>query len=129
MVNDVGLIREVNFMQSLLSQQEQKEEQLDIPVTDALMKRRREINMYKAYSQDVTLSTSPRNNGIVNDSFQKRLLPFNCKMMLVINSGLRACNFLLDGDVKLQIPDFIVHERDLENAPLDAESDEEEMKL
>ena len=30
MVNDVGLIREVNFMQSLLSQEEQKEEQLDI---------------------------------------------------------------------------------------------------
>ena len=37
MVNDVGLIQEVNFMQSVLSQQEQKEEQLDIPVADAVM--------------------------------------------------------------------------------------------
>ena len=46
-------------------------------------------------------------------------------MMLVINSGLRAFNFLLDGDVKLQIPDFSLLERDLENGPLDAESDEE----
>ena len=60
--------------------------------------------------------------------FQKRLLPFNCEMMFVINSGLRAFNFLLDGDVKLQIPDFNRLERDLENGPLDAESDEE-MKL
>ena len=37
MVNDVGLSREVSFMQSVLSQQEQKEEQLDIPVADAVM--------------------------------------------------------------------------------------------
>ena len=57
MVNDVGLIREVSFMQSVLSQQEQKEEQLDIPVADAVMEARREINMRKAYPQDVTLST------------------------------------------------------------------------
>ena len=67
MVNDVGLIREVNFMQSLLSQQEQKEEQLDIPVTDAVMEATREINMDKAYPQDVTLSTSPRDSGVVSD--------------------------------------------------------------
>ena len=57
MVNDVGLIREFNFMKSVLSQQEQKEEQLDIPVADAVMEARREINMRKAYPQDVTLST------------------------------------------------------------------------
>ena len=57
LVNDVGLIREVSFMQSVLSQQEQKEEQLDIPVADAVMEARREINMCKAYPQDVTLST------------------------------------------------------------------------
>ena len=44
-------------MQSVLSQQEQKEEQLDIPVADAVMEARREINMCKAYPQDVTLST------------------------------------------------------------------------
>ena len=31
----------------------------------------------------------------------------------------------MNGDTNLQIPDFIVHERDLENAPLDAESDED----
>ena len=43
---------EVNFMQSVLSQQEQKEEQLDIPVADAVMEARREINMCKAYPQD-----------------------------------------------------------------------------
>ena len=67
MVNDVGLIREVNFMQSLLSQQEQKEEQLDIPVTDAVMEATREINMYKAYPQDVPLSTSPRDSVVVSD--------------------------------------------------------------
>ena len=60
MVNDVGLLREVNFMQSLLSQQEQKEEPLDTPVTDAVMEATREINMHKAYPPDVTLSTSPR---------------------------------------------------------------------
>ena len=48
--------------------------------------------------------------------------------LVYINSGLRAFNFLLDGDVKLQIPDFNLLERDLENGPLDAESDEE-MKL
>ena len=57
MFNDVGLIQEVSFMQSVLSQQEQKEEQLDIPVADAVMEARREINMCKAYPQDVTLST------------------------------------------------------------------------
>jgi hypothetical protein len=34
-------------------------------------------------------------------------------MMLVVNSALRAFNFVFDGDVKLQIPDFIVHEEDL----------------
>ena len=45
--------------------------------------------------------------------------------MLVINSGLRAFNFLLNGDKKLKIPDFIVHERDLENVPLDAENDKD----
>ena len=57
MDNDVGLIREVSFMQSVLFQQKQKEEQLDIPVADAAMEARREINMCKAYPQDVTLST------------------------------------------------------------------------
>ena len=56
----VPVAREVNFMQSLLSQQEHKEEELDIPVADAVMEARREINIYKAYPQDVTLSTSPR---------------------------------------------------------------------
>ena len=40
MVNDVGLIREVNEMQSVLSQQEQQEGQLDIPVADAVMEAR-----------------------------------------------------------------------------------------
>ena len=155
MVNDVGLIGEVNFMQSLLEQQEQKEEPLDIPVTDAVMEATREINMYKACSQleDVTLSTNPQDSGVVSNMcpthvslqgsichslwgrvmwkefFPKTTSPFSCKMMLVINCGLRALNFLYDGDGKLQIPDFIGHERDLENAPLDAESDEEEMKL
>ena len=66
-VNDVGLIREVNFMQSLLSQQEQKEEQLNIPVAHAVIEARREINMCKAYPQDVTLSTIPRDSGVVSD--------------------------------------------------------------
>ena len=67
MFNDVGLIQEVSFMQSVLSQQEQKEEQLDIPVADAVMEARREINMCKAYPQDVTLSTIPRDSGVVSD--------------------------------------------------------------
>ena len=67
MVNDFELIREVNSMQSVLSQQEQKEEQQDIPVADAVMEARREINMCKAYPQDVTLSTTPRNSGVVSD--------------------------------------------------------------
>ena len=45
--------------------------------------------------------------GVVYCPRRKRLLPFNCKMMLVTNSALRAFNFLLDRDVKLQIPDFM----------------------
>ena len=48
--------------------------------------------------------------------------------MLVINSGLGAFNFHLEGDVKLLNLDFIVHEKDLENASLD-ERDEGVMKL
>jgi hypothetical protein len=45
---------------------------------------------------------------------------------------LRAFNFLLDGDVRLSIPDFITHEKDLANADLDEGSDastDEEMCL
>ena len=67
MFNDVGLIQEVSFMQSVLFQQEQKEVQLDIPVADAVMKARREINMCKAYPEDVTLSTIPWDIGVVSD--------------------------------------------------------------
>ena len=44
--------------------QEQKEEQLDIPPADAVMEVKREINMWKAYPQDVTLSTSPRDSEV-----------------------------------------------------------------
>ena len=36
--------------------------------------------------------------------------------MVATNSALRSFDFLLDGDVKLQLPDFIVHKRDLANA-------------
>ena len=50
-------------------------------------------------------------------------------MMLVINSALRGFDYMLDGDVRLQIPDFIVHERDLIDATQivdgDVESDED----
>ena len=55
-------------------------------------------------------------------------------MMIVTNAALRAFNFLLDadGDVRLSIPDFITHEKDLANAELDEGSDastDEEMCL
>ena len=53
------------------------------------------------------------------------LLLFNCQMMLVINSGLCVFHFVLNGDVKLQIPDFIIHEMDSKNVPPDAGSDED----
>ena len=64
--------------------------------------------------------------GVVYCPRRKRLLPFNCKMMLVTNSALRAFNFLLDGDVKLQIPDFIVHEKDLLQGEVHEETDSDE---
>ena len=48
-------------------------------------------------------------------------------MMVVTNSALRAINFMLGGDVKLQLPDLkiIVNERDLANAGVIQDSDEE----
>ena len=45
--------------------------------------------------------------------------------MVATNSALRSFDFLLDGDVKLQLPDFIVHKRDLANAVHVEDSDEE----
>ena len=56
---------------------------------------------------------------------RKRLLPLNCKMMLVTNGALRAFNFQLHGDVKLNLQDFITHERDIVNAVINDESDDE----
>ena len=47
-------------------------------------------------------------------------------MMLVTNSALRAFNFLLDGDVKLQIPDFIVQEKDLLQGEVHEETDSDD---
>ena len=55
----------------------------------------------------------------------KILLPSNCKMMLVTNGALRAFNFLLDGDVELNLPYFIAQERDIVNAVINDESDDE----
>ena len=43
------------------------------------------------------------------------------------NTALCAFNFLLDGDVKLKIPDFIVHQLDLEHANVEASDDEIEL--
>ena len=67
--------------------------------------------------------------GVIYCPRRKRLLGFNCKMMLVINSALRGFDYMLDGDVRLQIPEFIVHERDLIDATQivdgDVESDED----
>ena len=70
--------------------------------------------------------------GLIYCPRRKCLLPFNCKMMVVTNAALRAFNFQLDGDVKLTIPDFITHERDLINANMNEENDDstdEEMCL
>ena len=53
-------------------------------------------------------------------------------MMVVTNAALRAFNFQLDGDVKLTIPGFITHQRDLVNAVINEGSDDstdEEMCL
>ena len=47
-------------------------------------------------------------------------------MMLVTNSALRAFNFLFDGDVKLQIPDFIIHEKDVLQGEVDEETDKDD---
>jgi len=63
--------------------------------------------------------------GIIYCPRRKRLLPFNCKMMLVTNSALRAFQYTLDGDVKLHLPDFIVHERDIIDAVVINESDDD----
>ena len=46
-------------------------------------------------------------------------------MMVVTNSALRAINFMLGGDVKLQLLDFIVHEQDFTHAVDIQDSDEE----
>ena len=65
--------------------------------------------------------------GMIYCPRRNKLLSVNCKMVVVTNSALHSFQFLLDGDVKLQVPDFIVHERDLTNA-VDVEySDDEEL--
>ena len=67
--------------------------------------------------------------GVIYCPRQKTLLPFNCKMLVVTNAALSTFNFQLDGDVRLSIPDFITHQKDLANAELnegsDASTDEE----
>ena len=93
-----SFVVEFQQSQSVLSQQEQKEEQLDIPVADAVMEARREINMRKAYPQDVTLST----------------LTLGCVHSISFWMGMSS--------YKSQISIYL---RDWENGPLDAESDEE----
>ena len=65
--------------------------------------------------------------GMIYCPRRMRLLPVNCKMMVVTNSAVRSFQFLLDGDVKLQLLDFIVHERDLANAVHVEYSDDEEL--
>jgi len=70
--------------------------------------------------------------GIIYCPRRKCLLPFNCKMMVVTNAALRAFNFQLDGDVRLSIPDFITHQKDLANAEFNEEggdSTDDEMCL
>ena len=61
--------------------------------------------------------------GLIYCPRRKRLLPLNCKMMLVTNSALRAFGFTLDGDVKLTLPEFIVHERDIVGGSAENDSD------
>ena len=55
------------------------------------------------------------------------LLGCKLSMMLVTYTALRAFNFLIDGDVKLKIPDFVVHQLNLENANAEASNDETEL--
>ena len=155
--------REVNFLQHLLAQNQPEEDVIDVPMEDAVLEATRELNIYRAYPQDGTLSTDANEfwrtkhhiphiravarkypafpvgktdverafskTGVIYCPRRKRLLGFNCKMMLVINSALRGFDYMLDGDVRLQIPDFIVHERDLIDATQivdgDVESDED----
>ena len=61
--------------------------------------------------------------GLIYCPRRKRLLPLNCQMMLVTNSALRAFGFTLDGDVKLTLPEFIVHERDIVGGTAENDSD------
>ena len=141
--------RDVTFLQHLLTQNEENEEVLDVPLDDSVLEARRESNIYRSIPRDIQLTTNmsdfcrPKTHiphiravarkylafpvgetdvervfskiGVVYCPRRKRLLPFNCKMMLVTNSALRGFNFLLDldGEVKLKIADFIVHEKDL----------------
>ena len=42
-----------------------------------------------------------------------------------IFKNLRAFNYLLDSDGKLQIPDFVVHQYDLEHVIVEESSDDE----
>jgi len=158
--------REVNFLASLLTQNEADDVPEMNPMEDARLEAEREVAAYRAYPQDGTLSTNAREwwstkhhmphlryfarkylsfpvgegdcerifskTGVIYCPRRKTLLPFNCKMMIVTNAALRAFNFLLDGDVRLSIPDFITHEKDLANADLDEGSDastDEEMCL
>ena len=44
-------------------------------------------------------------------------------MMQVTNSALRAFGFTLDGDVKLTLPEFIIHERDFVGGTAENDSD------
>ena len=56
---------------------------------------------------------------------KEKIVSFECKMRLVTNGALRAFNFQLHGNVKLNLPDSITHERDRVHAVINDESDDE----
>ena len=149
--------RDLNFLQNLLQDNKEEDEDQPNPAADARLEAEREVAIYRSSPQDGTLSTDAREwwttkhhmpnlrffarkylpfpvgegdcervfskTGVIYCPRRKRLLPLNCKMMLVTNIALRAFGFNLDGDVKLTLPDFIVHERDILGATAEADSD------
>ena len=50
--------REMHFLQTLLTQEDEQKENLDIPLDDAVMEATREVHIFKSYPQDISLSTN-----------------------------------------------------------------------
>ena len=71
----IPVAREMHFLQTLLTQEDEEKENLDIPLDDAVMEATREVNIFKSYPQDISLSTNlyqriVGNGGTLRHTFQ-----------------------------------------------------------